>query len=485
MRAYALAGQRHEALRQFRQLSEALRQELDLEPDAATQKLHKDIAAGRFPSEDTPLRVKEPAQEGEQPPRLHNLPLQLTTFVGRLKEADEVKSLLSSTRLLTLTGPGGCGKTRLAIEVASGLVGNYRDGVWLVELASLSEPPFVAQAVASVLRAQEQPGRTLTETLVTLLQAKDALLMLDNCEHLIDACAELAERLLRGCKTLRIVATSREPLNIPGESAWPVPSLSLPERGNIYSVEKLGEYEATRLFIDRAARSLPGFSPTERDAPVIGQICRQLDGMPLAIELAAARIKVLSLDQIAEMLTLNNPFRLLAGGSRTASPRHQTLRAAIDWSYGLLSAKEQALFRRLSVFAGGFTLASAEAVCGADDGRQTTDDGHPLDKDRRTPDQSLTQYAPRNTDELRIPESEVLDLLSRLVDKSLVLVPLREEGPAQHAPRNTKARYRLLETTGGSVLRTAVKSNRPSSGTPGTTARSPRRQSRRCEGRGR
>jgi predicted ATPase/two-component SAPR family response regulator len=327
--------------------------------------------------------------------------LQLTSFIGREREMSEVNELLvDKTRLLTLTGPGGCGKTRLALAVANDLVEEFEDGVWLVELASLSDPALVPQAVASALGVREQPRRPMTETLLDHLRPKKLLLVLDNCEHLIGACAGLADGLLRACPELRILATSREPLRIDGETVWLVPSLSLPDPRHRPPVDELPRYEAVRLFAERAGAALSSFALTEENAPAVARLCRRLEGMPLAIELAASRVKVLSVEQIAERL--DDCFRLLRGGSRVALPRHRTLRATIDWSHGLLSEEEQALFRRLSVFAGGFSLEAAEAVCG----------GEGIEKD------------------------EVLDLLSQLVDKSLVLMAEEDSG---------ETRYRLLE----------------------------------------
>jgi predicted ATPase/two-component SAPR family response regulator len=330
----------------------------------------------------------------------NNLPLQLTSFVGREREVAEVKDLLADQRFLTLTGPGGCGKTRLALQVAGDLVERFEDGVWLVELASLSDPALVPQTVAFALGIREQPGRLLTDTLSEHLELKKMLLVLDNCEHLVEACARLAEALLRSCPNLRILATSREALGITGETGWLVPSLSLPNPPYLPPVEELPRYEAARLFIERAAAMLPTFEPTDRNAAVVMRVCRGLDGIPLAIELAAARVKVLSVEQIAERL--DDRFRLLTAGSRTALPRHRTLRATIDWSHDLLSEEEKVLFRRLSVFAGGFALGATEAVCVGED----------------------------------LEEDEVLDLLSHLVDKSLVVVQ----------ERGGEARYRLLDT---------------------------------------
>lgn len=332
--------------------------------------------------------------------RPHNLPIQLTSFIGRERETKSVKMLMAQTRLLTLTGPGGCGKTRLALHVAADLLEEYPDGVWLVELATLSEPALIPQTVASVLKVREQAGCSLLSTLIDFLQPKQLLLVLDNCEHLVEACAQFIEVLLRTCPKLRILTTSRELLGITGEAAWRVPPLSLPDPNHLPTIESLTQYEAIRLFLERAAVVSPCFALTSQNAPAITQICQRLDGIPLAIELAAARVKVLSVEQIAARL--DDRFRLLTGGSRTALRRQQTLQAAIDWSYELLSEKERILLRRLAVFAGGYTLEAAEAVC-AQEG---------------------------------VDHYEVLDLLSQLVDKSLVV---KEE-------KGGTARYWLLET---------------------------------------
>jgi predicted ATPase len=358
-----------------------------LRPEHLFQVRHPDLPAD-FP----PLRSLSPL--------LTNLPIQLTSFVGREREMAEVKRLLATSRLLTLTGAGGSGKTRLALQAAAEVLDDYAHGVWVVELAALSNPALVPQAVASPFGVREQPGRPLAATLADYLQPRTVLLVLDNCEHVVAACAQLAEALLRSCANLRILATSREALNIPGESAWRVPSLSLPEPGRLPPVESLVQYEAVRLFVERTLAALPGFTVTDRNAPAVVQVCHQLDGIPLAIELAAGQAKVLSVEQIATRL--DDRFRLLVRGSRTALPRHQTLRAAMDWSYDLLSEREQALLRRLSVFAGGFTLEAAEVIC-ADDSFE---------------------------------QADVLDLLANLVDKSLVLMEEYGDG----------IRYRLLET---------------------------------------
>jgi predicted ATPase/DNA-binding CsgD family transcriptional regulator len=334
---------------------------------------------------------------------LHNLPLQLSSFIGREREVAEVKRLITNNRLLTLTGSGGCGKTRLALAGASEVMGGFEDGTRWVALASLSEPDLLPQAVATALGVRETPGRSLSEALVEHLETKNLLLVLDNCEHLIDACAALSDTLLHSCSDLSILATSREALGVAGERAWLVPSLSLPDPEHLPPVEELGRYEGVWLFVERAAAVASTFEITEQNAPAVVRVCGQLDGIPLAIELAAAKVRVLSVQQIATRL--DDSFRLLSTENRTAVPRHMTLRATIDWSHGLLSDEERTLFRRLSVFASGWTLEAAEEVCA----------GEGIEKD------------------------EVLDLLTHLVDKSLVLVTDQQQG-------GEEARYRLLET---------------------------------------
>jgi predicted ATPase/DNA-binding CsgD family transcriptional regulator len=335
-----------------------------------------------------------------QPNTPNNLPLQLSSFIGRGREVAEIGTLLSDHRLLTLTGPGGSGKTRLALAVASEVVDDFRDGVRLVELASLSDPDLVAQAVAQALGVREAPGRPLMGALLEHLEGRKVLLVLDNCEHLIDASATLADTLLRACPQVRILATSREALNIVGERTWPVPPLSSPASHGLPPFEELRSYEAIRLFVERAKAIVPTFELTEKNAPAVARVCRTLDGMPLAIELAAARVRVLSVEQISSRL--EKSFALLAGGGRNTLPRQRTLRAAIGWSYELLGEEERILLRRLSVFAGGFILEAAEEVCSG----------------------------------WGIEPEELLELLSHLVDKSLVMVAEQDE----------EARYRLLET---------------------------------------
>jgi predicted ATPase/DNA-binding CsgD family transcriptional regulator len=330
----------------------------------------------------------------------NNLPIRLSSFIGREKELAALRRLLENYRLLTLTGAGGCGKTRLALAAADELVETFEDGVWLVDLAPLSDPSLVPQAVASTLGLREQPGRSLTAALSNYLASKQVLLVLDNCEHLIEACAELVESLLRSCSELWVLTTSREALGIAGEVAWSVPSLSLPDLRRMPNIESLSRYESARLFLDRAEAIKPTFALTEQNAPSVAKICYRLDGIPLAIELAAARTKVLSVEEISERL--DDCFGLLTTGNRTALPRHRTLHATMDWSHELLLEQERILFRRLSVFVGGFTLQAAESVCAGQD----------------------------------LERNEVLDLLSHLMDKSLVI--MWED--------RTGTRYRLLET---------------------------------------
>jgi predicted ATPase/DNA-binding SARP family transcriptional activator len=329
-----------------------------------------------------------------------NLPLELTSFVGRGREIAEVERLLSERRLVTLCGPGGSGKTRLALAVAQDVAEEFEGGVWWVELAPLSDPDLVPQAVVQALRVPEAPDRSPTEALVEYLKSEKALLVLDNCEHLVEACADLADALLRACPDLEILATSREPLRVAGETNFMVPSLSLPDPKRLPPTGELERYEAVRLFAERARSQMPAFVLTPENTPAVVDICRKLNGIPLAIELAAARTRVLSVKQISEKL--EDPLGLLTTGDRTGAARHKTLRATLRWSYGLLSEAERTLFRRLSVFVGGFTLEAAEEVCSGEG----------------------------------IEEYEVLDLLSNLVDKSLVLA---------EADAEETLRYRMLE----------------------------------------
>ena len=353
----------------------------------------------------------------------HNLPSEVSSFLGRQAEIAELRRALPGTRLLTLTGAGGVGKTRLALRLASDVLEDAADAVWLVELAALADPALVPQAVAQAVGTREQPGRPLLETLATALGVAPTLLVLDNCEHLVDACAHVAGHLLRASPTLHILATSREPLGVPGEVAWPVPPLGLPADDEHAGLKDRARSEAVQLFVVRAQAARPGFTLTEQNVLAVSEVCRRLDGIPLAIELAAARLRVLSPAELAARL--DDRFRLLTGGSRTASPRQQTLRATVEWSYDLLTEVERRLFERLSVFAGGFTLDAVEAVCGDSNEERGTSNEARADAQLVAHRSSL------------VPRNDVLDLLTRLVDRSLVLAE-------QHGTEAT--RYRLLET---------------------------------------
>jgi len=324
----------------------------------------------------------------------NNLPTQLTSFIGRERELGEAKEKLKSARLLTLIGPGGTGKTRLSLQLAADVLPNFSDGVWLVELAPLADPSLILQTVASVLSVRAQMGMPLTNIVIDYLRAKNLLLILDNCEHLVESCAQLADQFLHHAPNMKIIASSREALGIGGETVYRVPSLGLPNQAQA-SREALEGFESVQLFVERARAANPKFDLTEKNASSVAQICRRLDGIPLALELAAARVTVFPAEQIATRL--DDRFKLLTGGSRTALPRQQTLRALIDWSYDILSQLERMLLRRLSVFASGWIFEAAESICS---------------------------------------DMDVLELLPQLVNKSLVTMD--EEGD--------EPRYRLLET---------------------------------------
>ena len=328
-------------------------------------------------------------------PRRHNLPRQLTRFIGRESEVAACSKLLATSRLLTLTGTGGIGKTRLSLEVAQQTLDAYPDGVWLVELAPLRDAEFVPHAIASVLGIFAQAGRPLVDAIVGHLSARRLLIVMDNCEHVLQACAHLAKRLLEAAGRLTIMASSREPLHLAGETAYSLPALSIPD---VHSLEALADSDAVRLFVDRAIAAQPDFSLTKENASSVGAICARLDGIPLAIELAAAHVRALPVDAIAQHLA--DRFRLLKIGDRTVAPRHQTLRAAVGWSYELLSTPEQSVLQRLAVFVGGWTLDAAEAVASG----------------------------------ASVEAADVLDLHNRLVGKSLVV------------PNQDRDRWSLLET---------------------------------------
>jgi predicted ATPase/DNA-binding SARP family transcriptional activator/DNA-binding CsgD family transcriptional regulator len=360
MRLYAFSERRGEALAQYQRLREALSGELHAQVSATTQRLHEEIAAGRFlPVQPTAALTEEPFDTGK-----HNLPASRTSFVGREHEMIEITRHLAMTRLLTLTGAGGSGKTRLALEVARELIGVYPNGVWLAEFASLSQGEFVPQALGEAVGAPGQPDRPITDTLVDVLRTKKMLLVLDNCEHLVDAVGDLVALLLDSCPQLRILATSREALGAVGEVNWPVPLLSVPDLRSAPTEAQLEGYEATRLFVDRARQRNPAFELRPENAQAVAQICAHLEGLPLAIELAAARIKMLP--PKALLGRLKDRLKLLSGGSREFSERQRTLRSTIEWSYELLDEGEQLLFARLAVFSGGRTLEAIEAICNAE-----------------------------------------------------------------------------------------------------------------------
>ena len=359
-----------------------------------------------------------------------NLPRQMTSFVGREQALADIHDLLAVNRLLTLTGAGGVGKTRLALEVAATATERFRDGVWLVELAPIADPGHVAQTVAEALDIKERPGRHVNEALVAALESRELLLVLDNCEHLVAACAELAERLLRVCPNLRILTTSREALGASGEVRWLVPSLALPSLGSGRAVtspgdatERLVTAEAVRLFVERARAAHSSFRVTDREAEAIAEVCRTVDGIPLAIELAAAWVRVLPVEQIAARLTHGSD--LLISHARTVVPRQRTLRATIQWSYDLLEHPERELFEELCVFRGGWTLDAAEAVSGAPD---------TLARLARLVDQSLVLAEPDDSGGIRY---RVLEPVRQFAEEGL------ETRRAAKRARDRHARYFL------------------------------------------
>ena len=397
MEAWARNGRRQEALTHYNHLRQLLQAELAVEPSQETRTLIEAIHADAFagPTSATILFGKKP-----ETPK-HNLPQRLTSFIGRKKEMAAIMELISQNRLVMLTGVGGIGKTNLCLQVGRTLLDSFPDGVWLVELAPLADPALIPQTAVATLGLPDSPSQPALQTLLNYLQEKSCLLILDNCEHLINAAAQFGQTLLRNCPDLKILASSREALGVPGEMPFHVPSLSIPDVSQNPSLDEWQQYDALHLFVERARARLPNFRVTADNITPLMQICRRLDGIPLALELAAARVKMLTLAQIAERL--DDRFRLLTGGSRTALPRQQTLRALIDWSWELLTKAEQLLLQRLSVFASGMDLEAVEAIC--------TDDG-------------LGTY-------------DILDVLSELVNKSLVIAQ-RQQGKS--------TRYHLLET---------------------------------------
>jgi predicted ATPase len=478
MAALAAGGEPAAATMVYRDFRRLLHREVNAVPEPETEALFQELRArAHTRRHSASLTAARPTPNAQRPTphrptpgdHLSNLPRPLSRFVGRERERQEVAASLAEAPLVTLTGPGGVGKTRLALQVAAECAADYPDGVWFVDLARLADPALVPQAVAAALAVREEPERPLTETLQAFLHDKHLLLLLDNCEHLLVACAELAEALLSHCPELKILVTSRQSLGITGEITRALRGLSVPatvesqwlrvesaDMGTSAALSTLNaqlssllEYEAVRLFVERAAAAT-FFALTGTNARSVVQICERLDGIPLAIELAAARLKALSPHDIAARL--DDRFRLLTGGSRTALPRQQTLRATLDWSYDLLTAAERTLLGRLSVFAGDWTLEAAEAIC-SDCGSGTTyRDGQ--DRQDRGADlpvggfAGLSSGAPsahpvhpvhpclNSGPQSAIRNEEVLDLLTQLVDKSWVMV----EG------RDGELRYRLLET---------------------------------------
>lgn len=424
MRLYALAGQRHRALQQYQRLLDGLREETDAEPDAGAKRLYDEIRERRFPatgpgvdSDPVPATIVSPPSVTEEatsrpwhaaiaankactdlvPP--NNLPAYLNSFVGRDRDLAEVTALLCDARLVSLTGTVGVGKSRLAVQVAAAVRYDYPDGVWLVQLAALSDARLVPSVVAGALSLRERPDRPMVDALVDAVRSRRILLLLDNAEHLLEACAALTEVLLASCPDLHILVTSRRRFGIPGERVWPVPSLTIPPIEFSTDLDRFSQCDAVSLFLDRARENRPSFILTPENAPSLREVCRQLDGIPLAIELAAARMRVLTVGQVAERLS--DCFTVLGSGSDSPPSRHRTLRGTMDWSYDLLGEREQTLLRRLAVFAGGCTLEAVEEVCSGGE----------------------------------VGSGDVLDVLATLVDYSLLVI--QKQGMAM--------RYRLLE----------------------------------------
>ena len=400
MSAHAAKGNMSKVVAAYERCAKSLK-EFGIEPSEQTRALYDRLKAGK---ENLEIGSTIPATENSKISPKTNLPVPLTSFIGRGKAVEQIVQLVDKNRFVTLTGPGGVGKTRLAIQSSQKMKNKFKDGVWWVELAPLTDPVLVPPAVGQVLGVRQSSSQPLLESLKTFLREKQLLLILDNCEHIIRACAQFVEQLLTACDHLKILATSREALGLTSESPWPVPMLSLPNLKHGSLVDSLMGYEGIHLFVDRAGLANPDFMLTNQNAFSVMQVCERLDGMPLAIELAAARVKMMSVSEIAKRL--DERFDFLTGGSRTALPRHQTLRATLDWSHDLLTGPERVLFRRLAAFAGGFTLRAVESVASGES----------------------------------ISKSQIIDLLGQLINKSLVVV----ERPSEDSEAET--RYGMLET---------------------------------------
>jgi predicted ATPase/DNA-binding SARP family transcriptional activator len=369
MRLLALDGQRFAALAQYETCRSNLRAVLGVEPSDETRRLFEHIrdedtsvTSGAIKADREPRKTASPIEL--QPGSRHNLPLQLTNLIGRENELRQLKHLLETHRLVTLTGSGGVGKTRLGIQAGREILEHFPDGVWFIDLAPVTNPNLIPPTVATVLRILAE-AEHLKEALISSLCSRHVLLVLDNCEHLLEACANLSETLLRTCANIKILVTSRVPFGVAGEAIFRVPSLAYPEPSQAGTAEELLGYSAVSLLVERVRFSLPDYRVTPQNATALARICQRLDGIPLALELAAARLSVLTAEQVVERL--ENTFQLLAGGARTALPRHQTLRATIEWSYDLLQDKERLLLHRLSIFSGDCTLEAVEAVCAGGD----------------------------------------------------------------------------------------------------------------------
>jgi len=356
MELYARTDQTPAAIKQYQALEKLLRKELNVDPQPETRELYKKIRKGELK---TVSDTQKPFQLEKTKPK-HNLPVHLTSFVGRERERNEISRLIAHNRLLTLIGTGGIGKTRLALQIGQSLLNDFPDGVWFVPLESLTDADLVPQTVVSFLRIPEASDQNAVETLVDELQSKTLLLILDNCEHLLDACAQLAETLLKNCPNIRILATSRDLLRLEGEAAYHVPPLTIPERPKTQTLEEAADLESVQLFAQRAALVVSDFKVTETNAGTLIRICNRLEGIPLAIELAAAHANIFTLEEMLDQL--NHSFDLLVSTMRSALPRHQTMRASIDWGWNLLTEAERIFMRRFSVFRGGWTLHAAQGM---------------------------------------------------------------------------------------------------------------------------